>query len=519
MSSAETSTNRSGSGEAPAEDCLDAFITHLRTGGLSDGRIGHLRLEARHLLLWLGRHRIRIDEVDHGVLRRFRRHDCHCPGMERQRRRMRETDSRRFMSGALRLVQFLEDGGRIEHPGELQDNFDHLNTFLERCAAQGYGPARLSIYSSSCRHILIWLHQSRIAIRNVDGGTLTRFLNHDCVCPGSFEAPQRRWSRTGARYEYPFTTFLRYLAESGVVSSPVEPSDADPTIERFGTWLRRHRGIGERTVRHHTQLARALTTELGPEPSDYTAELIRAVLLRRFAGASWHQARWLATTMRMYLRFLASSGRCMPALVAAVPKAPVWELASLPRYASAEAIERVIASCDITTPMGLRDRAILLLLARLALRAGDVVALRFEDIDWRHALLRVCGKSRHEASLPLPQDVGDAILAYIEHARPRVPHDRVFLRARAPSRPFVSSSAVTSIVAHALKRTGMDDVRPRGAYLFRHSAATGLLRSGKSLEMIGALLRHRSIDTTAIYAKTDRPMLLEVAQPWLGGEE
>ena len=516
MSSVETSAKRTASvGEGFGD-----FVEHLRAQGLSEGGIYNLQLGARHFLLWLQQHRIPVGKIDHGVLRRFRRHDCRCPGTKGRRRKMAATDSRRFMSGALRLVRFLEDEGRIEHPGELEDNFDHLNTFLERCAAQGYGPARLSIYRSSCRHILIWLHQSRIALRNVDGGTLTRFLNHDCVCPGSYEAPQRRSSRASARYEYPFTAFMRYLAESGVVSSALEPSnaDADPMIERFGTWLRQHRGIGDRTVSHHMQLARALKTELGPEPSGYTAELIRAVLLRRFAGASWHQARWLATTMRMYLRFLASSGRCMPALVAAVPKAPVWELASLPRYASAEAIERVIASCDVTTPLGLRDRAILLLLARLALRAGDVVALRFEDIDWRHALIRVCGKSRREASLPLPQDVGDAILAYIEYARPRVPHDRVFLRARAPCRPFVSSSAVTSIVAQALKRTGMGDVRPRGAYLFRHSTATDLLRSGKSLEMIGALLRHRSIDTTVIYAKTDRPMLLEVAQPWIGGD-
>lgn len=520
MSSAGTSTNRSGSGEALFEDCLGAFITHLRNRGLSDDQICHLRLEARHFLLWLDRHRIPMDEVDHGVLRRFRRHDCRCLGMEKQRRRMLAKDSRRFMTGALRLVRFLEDEGRIEHPGELEANFDHLDTFLGRCAAQGYGPVRLSIYRSSCRHILIWLHQSRIAIGNVDGGTLDRFLDHDCVCPGSFEAPQPRVSRASARYEYPFTKFLRHLAESGVIANPLGPScaDADPTIERFGTWLRQHRGVGERTVRHHTQLARSLKTELGPNPSDYTAESIRTVLLRRFAGASWHQARWLATTMRMYLRFLASIGTCMPALVAAVPKAPVWELASLPRYASAEAIERVIASCDITTRAGMRDRAILLLLARLALRAGDVVALRLEDIDWRQALIRVCGKSRHEARLPLPQDVGNAILAYIEHARPPVPHNRVFLRARAPCRPFASSSAVTSIVAHALKRAGMDDVRPQGAYLFRHSAATGLLRSGESLEVIGALLRHRSIDTTIIYAKTDRPMLLEVAQPWIGGE-
>ncbi len=520
MSIAESGVKRRNSGEASSEDYLGPFLNHLRASGLSDGRISHLRLEARHFLLWLQRHRMPIGEVDHGVLRRFRRHDCRCPGMEAQRRKMLGTGSRRFMTGALKIVRFLEEEGRIGHPGELVDNLDHLDAFLERCSAQGYGSLRLSIYRSSCRHVLTWLHQSRIAIRNVDDGTLDRFLDHDCVCPGSFEAPQRRSSRCRARYVYPFTKFLRCLTESGAVSSPVGPScaDTDPTIEQFETWLRQHRGVGERTVRHHTQLARSLKTGLGPDPSDYTAALVRAVLLRHFAGASWHQARWLATTMRMYLRFLASCDRCMPALVAAVPKAPVWELASLPRYASPKMIERVIASCDISTRAGLRDRAILLLLARLALRAGDVVNLRFEDIDWRHALIRVCGKTRYEAKLPLPQDAGNAILAYIEHARPRVPHDRVFLRARAPWRPFASSSAVTSIVAHALKRSGMNDVRPRGAYLFRHSAATGLLRSGESLEMIGALLRHRSIDTTTIYAKTDRPMLLEVAQPWIGGE-
>ena len=520
MSFTETGTKRLGSGEAPSEDYLGAFVRHLRSDGLSDGQICHLRRQARHFMLWLDKHRIPIGEVEHGVLSRFRRHDCRCPGMEGQRRRMLEADSRRFMTGALRLVRFLEDEGRIGHPGELEDNLEHLDAFLDRCAAQGYGSARLNTFRGSCRHILIWLHQSRIAIRDVDDGTLNRFLDYDCVCPGSFEAPRPRSSHRAARYVYPFTMFLRYLAESGVVSSPVEPScvAADPTIDRFGTWLRQHRGIGERTVHYYTQLACSLKTDLGPVPPDYTAGLVRAVLLRRFAGASRHQARWLATTMRMFLRFLASSDACLPALVDAVPKAPVWNLASLPRYASADVIERVIASCDITTPAGLRDRAILLLLARLALRAGDVVTLQLDDIDWRRALIRVCGKSRHEVNLPLPQEAGDAVLAYIEHARPRVPDDRVFLRARAPCRPFASSSAVTSIVAHALKRADMDDVRPQGAYLFRHSAATGLLRSGESLEMIGALLRHRSIDTTVIYAKTDRPMLLEVAQPWIGDE-
>ena len=519
MPTARTRTPQLNSGVSMHEDCLDAFIKQLRASGLSYTGISRLRTQARHLLLWLDRQRIPIGKVDHDVLRRFRRHDCRCPGMAGQRRKMVETNSRRFMTGALKLVGFLEQEGRIEHPGELVDNLGHLDAFLEHCAAQGYGSFRLSIYRGSCRHVLIWLHQSRIPVRDVSKEILDVFLGHDCVCPGSFEAPQRRLSHSSPRYEYPFRKFLRYLAERGIVSKARDLpfADEDPVIEQFGSWLRQHRGIGESTVRHHTQLARSLKAELGPDPAEYTAGLIRSVLLTRFTGASWHQARWLAITMRMYLRFLASIGHCTPVMVDAVPKAPVWAMASLPRYVSATKIEQVIGSCDTNRPVGVRDKAILLLLARLALRAGDVVALRFEDIDWRHALIRVCGKSKQETRLPLPEDVGKAILAYVEHARPRIPHSQVFLRARAPYRPFVSSGAVTSIVAHALDRAGMEDVRPRGAYLFRHSAATRLVRSGESLEMIGALLRHRAIDTTAIYAKVDRPMLLEVAQPWIGG--
>ncbi len=206
-----------------------------------------------------------------------------------------------------------------------------------------------------------------------------------------------------------------------------------------------------------------MRAELGADPGRYDAASVR--LLRRFATASRSHARALATSMRMYLRFLAARGECPPALVGAVPTAPGWRLCELPRYVPAGDIERVIASCNVTTPVGLRDRAILLLLARLALRAGDVVHLRLSDLDWENARVRVCGKSRREAGLPLPQDAGDAVLDYIEHARPRIGEDRVFLTVRAPYRPFTSSNAVTDIVIQALKRAGMHDVKPKGAYL------------------------------------------------------
>ena len=119
-------------------------------------------------------------------------------------------------------------------------------------------------------------------------------------------------------------------------------------------------------------------------------------------------------------------------------------------------------------------------------------------------------------SLPLPQDAGDAVLDYIENERPRVPEDRIFLRAKAPHRPLASRCSISSIVVYALKRAGLEDVRPQGAHLFRHSTATAMVRSGQSLETISALLRHKSMDTTAIYAKTDTSMLLDIAQPWIG---
>ncbi len=498
-------------------DILGALVEHLRAAGLTARRIRALRLGAQHFLAWLDLWSIPFEPVDDAVLCAFRRHDCRCSGMKGERHKMLTSDKRGFMTGALKLVQFLEDEGCIAHPGELDANLHHLDDFIARCASQGYRTDALCSYRSSCKHILIWLHRSRLSIGDVDAQTLERFLLHDCVCPGPFESPRQRLS--GSRYDYPFRSFLRYLEGTGKVPVRSLTADtvSDPAMEPFGTWLRRHRGIGEKSIRRHTRLAATLVAELGPDPRTYDAAGIREALLRLYAGASESHARTLACTTRMYLRHLAANGACSPSLMGAVPNAITWRLASLPRYIAPEAVEDVIACCDVTKPAGLRDRAILLLLARLALRAGDIVALRLEDIDWRNALVRVCGKSKRQECLPLPQDAGDAVLAYIERARPRVVDDRVFLRVRAPHRCFASSNSITSIVIYALKRAGLEDARPQGAYLFRHSAATGLLRSGQSLEVISAVLRHRSMDTTAIYAKTDKPMLLEVAQPWIGG--
>jgi integrase/recombinase XerD len=175
-------------------------------------------------------------------------------------------------------------------------------------------------------------------------------------------------------------------------------------------------------------------------------------------------------------------------------------------------VERILDACDVSTPLGIRDRAVLLLLARLGLRRGDVANLHLDDLDRRHGRLRVTGKSRQPAWLPLPQDAGDAILHYLAAARPHVASDRVFLITCAPYTPL-HPRQVSTTAERAIRRAGVS-TPSLGAHIFRHSAATGWLRQGLSLQSIGTLLRPCDVDTTAIYAKVDVGLLRQIALPW-----
>ena len=289
----------------------------------------------------------------------------------------------------------------------------------------------------------------------------------------------------------------------------------DPRLAEFRFWLKQHCGTTDETINRYLHEASRWLHDLGADPTEYDAAAIRNVVLSQAPSRSRSSVRMTATVLRSYLRFLAARSECRPELCQAVPSVARRRLASLPRYASAATIEQIIASCGTTTPVGLRDRAIILLLARLGLRAGDIRRLRITDIDWTNALLIVHGKGRRSVRLPLPQDAGDAILAYIERGRPLVTEEHLFLRVQAPFTPLASSSEIAGIVSRVLARGGIEDV-PTGAHLFRHSLATSMLRTGASLESVGAVLRHRSPGTTAIYAKVDVPMLMRVAQPWPG---
>jgi integrase len=193
-----------------------------------------------------------------------------------------------------------------------------------------------------------------------------------------------------------------------------------------------------------------------------------------------------------------------------------WSFSAIPKSLPSGTVQRILAQHDRTTPIGRRNYAILLLLARLGLRAGEVVALNLEDLDWDTGLIRFRRKGGRWTQLPLPGDVGGAIVAYLRSDRPRCSSRRVFLRHRAPVRGFAHTITVSSIVRRALIGAGIDFGRT-GAHLFRHTLAVDLLRNGASLDEIGDVLGHRSPNTTALYAKVDVDSLRTIALPWPGG--
>ena len=388
-----------------------------------------------------------------------------------------------------------------------------IDAFVSELQAGRHTALTISNYENSARHFADWLCRSGIELSQVGEDVIQRFAKHRCRCPGT-----RRQAGVSPKYVRRVRRFIRYLVHRDVLiaMAPPTPKKIDLRIVAYQGWLRHHRGLSERTIERHGHMVTRLLPGLGTEPEAYDATRIRRVILDEAKRSSRPHVKTMTTAIRGYLRFLAAAGLCRPGLDHAVPIIPQWRLSALPRYLPADAVERVIASCDLTKSHGIRDRAILLLLSRLGLRAGDVLTMRLGDISWDEGSIRVRGKGRREIRLPLPQDAGDALIAYLSRARPRVDEDRIFLRSSAPYRPFKGSSVVSGVVRLALGRAGIISAPSRGANLLRHSAATAMLRAGASLDAVATMLRHRSIDTTAHYAKVDLVMLRQIVQPWPG---
>lgn len=314
--------------------------------------------------------------------------------------------------------------------------------------------------------------------------------------------------------------FLDHLRAEGVIPPPQPVVDRSPLGRlkaRYEEYLRQERGLSPVAASRYWPAIQRLLLECFDDGPiclrDLTPQDITKFLLRHARSRTPKGAQLMVSALRSFFRFLVQHGETERDLLAAVLSVPSWRLAEVPKYLKPAEVECLLDSCDRTSAVGRRDYAVLLLLARLGLRAGEVVRLELGDLDWRAGELTVRGKGWVEDRLPLPGDVGSALAAYLRTDRRPCTTRCVFLRMKAPRRGFNHASSVSTIVRCALKRAGLTPPTT-GAHLLRHSLATDLLHHGASLAEIGEILRHRSPQTTEIYAKVDLDHLRTVARPW-----
>ena len=298
------------------------------------------------------------------------------------------------------------------------------------------------------------------------------------------------------------------------------PTQLDLIVARFVEYLARERGVTNRTsVYWYERIARSfLTGRVDPDTgalASLTAGEVSGFLLRECVTCSRWVGMRLVTSLRGLLRFLLVDGLIGEDLSAAVPRLPAWSLVRLHKAIAAEDAARIVASCDRTTPVGCRDYAILMMLSRMGLRGCEIARLLLEDLDWRAGEVIVRGKRQYYERLPLPVDVGEALVDYLRRGRPESADRHVFLTAIRPFRALRQEEygIVGRIVARASKRAGLGHV---GVHRLRHTVATEALQAGAPLEEIASLLRHRDWVTTMGYAKVDSVRLRELARPWPG---
>ncbi len=408
------------------------------------------------------------------------------------------------------LAEFFESPLRIQELRGCPDG-RLLEGFAQELHEVGYAQLTARRHLRAAEHLIYWTGRNGPPIAALDERFVEQFSHHldGCRCP-RYGHTHKLELQNGARL------FIDYLRSTGVLTGPInqESIEYPALLVSFNRWMRQQRGTCEATLYNYGLDLRDLLKTLGEEPARFGAQSLRKFVFERSQVCGWAAAKRCTTAVRMFLRFLIAAGKCTAGLDASIPALAHWRLSSLPRYLQSDEVERVIASCDATTPVGARDRAILLLLARLGLRAGDIVRLRLSDFDWEEAGIRVAGKGRCQALLPLTQEIGDAIVTYIKDGRPQSDCDVLFIRSRAPFRAFADHCAISVIVAQAMRRAGVACPSRGAAHVLRHSVASSMLHHGASLQEIAVILRHRFIATTEIYAKVDVVALRQIAQPW-----
>ncbi|MHB1527578.1 MAG: tyrosine-type recombinase/integrase [Candidatus Dormibacteria bacterium] len=379
--------------------------------------------------------------------------------------------------------------------------------FAAELGRLGYQKGTATLLMRLVRRLSGWLEGHGLGSADLSAEVVDAFLNDVRADGGSLQP-------TGKT----LAGLLRYLREMGAVPPPSPPllTPLEALVEPYRHYLEGERGLTAGAVETYVRTAKLFLTEQSAhgelDLAGLTAAEVTAFMTRQFGRGSVGSAKLQATTLRAWLHFAHLVGLTSRPLAGAVPSAAGWSGGALPKALEPGAAGQLLASCDRNSATGLRDHAILTVLLRLGLRAGEVAALTLDDLDWRAGELMVHGKGRGEARLPLPADVGEEIVAYLRGGRPRRPERALFLRVHAPLHGL-SAEGVAEVVRAASARARLGSFGP---HRLRHTAATEMLRQGASLAEIGQVLRHRSAATTAIYAKLDHRSLRALALPWPG---
>ena len=385
----------------------------------------------------------------------------------------------------------------------------HVAAFSATLAEAGYARISVEIRLRLLSHLGRWMQRTRRPVADLCQDALETFLR-----------AYRRRLQLKASDRCTLRCFIEHLQHQGVIAVPtVGPEHKESFMDverRYEDHLLKERGLTTATVERYTWFVhRFLLSRF--DQGQLSLKKLQASDVSKFVLQNAHctgpqRAQLMVSALRSFFRFLTQEGEMQTDLAGFILSVPCRTLDGLPKYISKSEVEKVLANCDRGTPIGRRDYAILLLLARLGLRAGEVARLQLEDVEWRSGEIHVLGKGQVRDRLPLLRDVGEALVNYLRD-RPRSPSRNVFLRMIAPRGPFRKSSIVSMVVRQALSRAGLKPPH-RGAHLLRHSLATGLLRSRASMAEVAELLRHRCLSNTEIYAKVDSQSLRALARPW-----
>ena len=382
----------------------------------------------------------------------------------------------------------------------------HIVGFAEQLLRQGYTRSSAEQHVCFIGHLDRWMSAEGVGLDGLSAPVIERYLEQ-----------RRAAGYVEYRSVKAVRPLLNYLAPLGVL--PMEEDDPPGLVEellaRYRDYLIRERGLTAGTARGYLDFVRPFVAARARgdvlDLAGITAAAVTDYVLSACRGRAVGSAKLIVCALRSLLRWLHLTGQVRVSLASAAPSVAGWRLSGVPKGLEPGELRRLLISCDRRSRTGRRDYAILLLLSRLGLRAGEVAQLGLDDIHWRRGEIAIVGKGNRGERLPLPADVGAAIAAYLRRGRPGTAEGRsVFVRVHAPHRAL-TTGGVTMVVFDAAQRAGLGKMH---AHRLRHTAATAMLRAGSPLLEVGQVLRHRSALSTAIYAKVDRDALRVLARPW-----